>query len=95
MQADELRKYDKETLVQYIVQNLIPSGLKFELDRIQHRLKFDPLSAESAAILEEMKKIQNPKTLEGMNKWNELWKRYQNIQKKIDKLLEIQLGEKL
>lgn len=70
MQAEELRKYDKEILVQFFVRNLIPHDLKFELDMIQHRLKFDELSARSMQLLEDMKKIGESKTLEDMKKWN-------------------------
>lgn len=89
MQAEELRKYDKETLVQYFVQNLKSDCLKSDLDQIQSRLRFDALNKRSGEILDEMRKISNSPKIEDQTRWNELFKELRKLSAKIDKILGI------
>jgi hypothetical protein len=85
MTIEELRKFDKEALVQFIFADSVFSRER-TMESLRHyekRLRFNKLIAQSAKLCEEM---QNCHGIERAAEFIKLLKKDQRISRQIDKL---------
>ncbi len=88
MTEDALRKFNKETLVQFVFADSVFSRER-TMEQLRHyekRFRFQRLMAQSEKISAEQ---QNCKLPEESSRWNALVKKYQKIQREINKILGI------
>jgi hypothetical protein len=89
MTEEELRKFDKETLVQFIFRERFWEDTIGKLTVIQERLRFESAMAKSKELLDEMDKLSGSRKLKDQIKWQQIYLRYQRLAKQTDKYLGI------
>jgi hypothetical protein len=86
MTKAELEKYDKLTLVDFIIRNICfrmkPAEVKELLDHIEKSIKIERLIKQSQAINEEIEALDYEKDFD---KWFSLHKKWQRVHKKLRK----------
>ncbi len=86
MTEDDLRKFDKEVLVQFIYADTVfyRQEATEKLLHYDKRLRFKKLMEKSLELADEMKNTDSEKYFA---EWNSHYKKWQRVQKQMSKIL--------